>query len=179
MSAARRHLSPATRQHGLARDARAADAHPSQSLTSPDCIATQAEERGLKLSVPPSATGPSGTPHRPASAGPLGPNARANTNPTQPSIRLPGSPASAAGTPSRQQFPAPPLPAAPTGPPPPPPQRTLLDKFADALLGMPYDPNTRYALICANCFTHNGLVPKEQWEGIRKSDSADPRLCED
>ena len=115
--------------------------------------------------------GSGGTPHRPASAGPLGPNARPGSNPNQPSNTLPtGVPASSQNTPASatptRQFPAPPAP--PAGPPPPPPPRTLLDKFADALLGMPYDPNTRYALICANCFTHNGLVPKEQWEAIRK-----------
>jgi hypothetical protein len=47
-------------------------------------------------------------------------------------------------------------------------QRQWFDKLADAVLGdepASADPaQTRYALICGNCFSHNGLVKEEQWE---------------
>lgn len=52
--------------------------------------------------------------------------------------------------------------------------RTLIDKLADALLGViPSDDagngvNNKYALICAKCYGHNGLVIKEEFDFIRK-----------
>jgi len=42
--------------------------------------------------------------------------------------------------------------------------RNNLDKFVDYILGD--GPNNRYALICRNCFTHNGLVTPQDL-GIR------------
>lgn len=59
------------------------------------------------------------------------------------------------------------LPPAPSTPV----KRTLIDKLADALLGVAGEeasPNSRYALICAKCFAHNGLVVKEEFDTIRK-----------
>ncbi|KAG8681649.1 hypothetical protein FRC09_017334, partial [Ceratobasidium sp. 395] len=49
-----------------------------------------------------------------------------------------------------------------------PPRRGWMDKFADKLLGD--DDSTvgiaqsRYALICEKCFSHNGLVKESEWE---------------
>ncbi|GAA5907124.1 hypothetical protein JCM5296_003463 [Sporobolomyces johnsonii] len=67
--------------------------------------------------------------------------------------------------------------AFPTFPPPPPPQppltpqpRSLMDKLADALLGVSAEeanPYNKYALICAKCYAHNGLVPKEQFDFVQ------------
>lgn len=41
------------------------------------------------------------------------------------------------------------------------------DKLIDALVG-DAGPETKYALICAHCFAHNGLVLKEEYDIIRK-----------
>jgi hypothetical protein len=41
------------------------------------------------------------------------------------------------------------------------------DRLVDALVG-DAGPETKYALICTHCFTHNGLVLKEEFETIRK-----------
>lgn len=60
------------------------------------------------------------------------------------------------------------LPPAPSTPAP----RTLVDKLADALLGVSAEegtPNSKYALICGECFSHNGLMVKEEWDTIRGS----------
>ncbi|KAG8748580.1 hypothetical protein FRC10_003714 [Ceratobasidium sp. 414] len=52
-----------------------------------------------------------------------------------------------------------------------PPQRGWIDKFADKLLGE--DDSTvgiaqsRYALICEKCFSHNGLVKESEWENTQ------------
>jgi len=52
-----------------------------------------------------------------------------------------------------------------------PPQRSWIDKFADKLLGE--DDSTvgiaqsRYALICEKCFSHNGLVKESEWENTQ------------
>lgn len=61
------------------------------------------------------------------------------------------------------------LPPAPSTPQP----RTLMDKVADALLGVTPEEMTppqfsKYALICGKCFAHNGLVPKDEFDTIRK-----------
>ncbi|SCV71218.1 BQ2448_2806 [Microbotryum intermedium] len=51
-----------------------------------------------------------------------------------------------------------------------PAPRTLLDKLADALIGANQEdvsPHSKYALICANCHSHNGLVVKEEWDTIQ------------
>jgi len=45
-----------------------------------------------------------------------------------------------------------------------------MDKLADALLGVSPEesnPYNKYALICASCFAHNGLVPKDQFDFVR------------
>ncbi|CAE6410477.1 unnamed protein product [Rhizoctonia solani] len=50
----------------------------------------------------------------------------------------------------------------------PPPQRGWLDKVADKVLGEDESPvgiaQSRYALICERCFSHNGLVKESEWE---------------
>ena len=50
-------------------------------------------------------------------------------------------------------------------------RRTWLDKVADMILGTdPYGTTMeeqQYALICRNCFRHNGLVPKQELGEIR------------
>jgi len=52
----------------------------------------------------------------------------------------------------------------------PPPQRHWYDRIVDAVLGEDTEsPHTRFALICRNCFTHNGLVRGAEWEDTRKS----------
>ncbi|CAE6472967.1 unnamed protein product [Rhizoctonia solani] len=49
-----------------------------------------------------------------------------------------------------------------------PPQRGWLDKVADKVLGEDESPigiaQSRYALICERCFSHNGLVKESEWE---------------
>lgn len=50
--------------------------------------------------------------------------------------------------------------------------RTLLDKVADALLGVAPEeanPLNRYALICGQCYAHNGLAKKEEFDFVRES----------
>ncbi|GAA5943848.1 hypothetical protein JCM3775_000211 [Rhodotorula graminis] len=81
---------------------------------------------------------------------------------------------SAPGTPAQLPFPPG---AAPTGafppapfPPASPQPRTLLDKVADALLGVsPEDTNpmNRYALICGQCYAHNGLAKKDEFDFVQ------------
>ncbi|CAE6417779.1 unnamed protein product [Rhizoctonia solani] len=48
------------------------------------------------------------------------------------------------------------------------PQRGWLDKVADKVLGEEMSPlgiaQSRYALICERCFSHNGLVKENDWE---------------
>ncbi|KAK4047697.1 hypothetical protein OIV83_005205 [Microbotryomycetes sp. JL201] len=53
--------------------------------------------------------------------------------------------------------------------PPVPPPRTLMDKVADALIGVNADdePYNKYALICSKCYAHNGLVPRDQYDTIQ------------
>ncbi|QRV76350.1 hypothetical protein RhiJN_04365 [Ceratobasidium sp. AG-Ba] len=52
-----------------------------------------------------------------------------------------------------------------------PPRRGWMDKFADKLLGD--DDSTvgiaqsRYALICEKCYSHNGLVKESEWEDVQ------------
>ncbi|KAF8760876.1 putative integral membrane zinc-ribbon metal-binding protein [Rhizoctonia solani] len=53
-----------------------------------------------------------------------------------------------------------------------PPQRGWLDKVADKVLGEDESPvgiaQSRYALICERCFSHNGLVKESEWETTHK-----------
>jgi endoplasmic reticulum junction formation protein lunapark len=57
----------------------------------------------------------------------------------------------------------------------PSPRRQWYDKLADVLLGDDgleksenFPASSRYALICRNCFTHNGLVKESMWEEARE-----------
>ncbi|CUA77604.1 hypothetical protein RSOLAG22IIIB_02621 [Rhizoctonia solani] len=66
---------------------------------------------------------------------------------------------------------APPMLQVPNSMPPQPvlsPQRGWLDKVADKVLGEDESPlgiaQSRYALICERCFSHNGLVKESDWE---------------
>jgi hypothetical protein len=60
------------------------------------------------------------------------------------------------------------LAVAPSPLPSTPPHKQWYDKLADALLGdddlVASAPSSRYALICENCFAHNGLVKESMWE---------------
>ena len=110
------------------------------------------------------------TPARLASAsGPSTPQQHtrsATTNsPIQAGVPFPSSPA------QQQQLPFPPS-TAPQLPPSLPQSRSVMDKLADALLGVSPEesnPYNKYALICASCFAHNGLVPKDQFDFVRTS----------
>lgn len=49
----------------------------------------------------------------------------------------------------------------------PPPRKQWFDKVADALLGEDTDPsNSKFALICENCFNHNGLVKETEFDDM-------------
>lgn len=48
-----------------------------------------------------------------------------------------------------------------------PAQREWYDKLVDAIVGEE-GPETKYALICNHCSTHNGLVLPQEIETIRK-----------
>jgi hypothetical protein len=49
-------------------------------------------------------------------------------------------------------------------------QRGWVDKLTDAILGEnEQSPNSRYALICSKCFSHNGLALKEELPDVRTS----------
>ncbi|KAK0443975.1 uncharacterized protein EV420DRAFT_1575786 [Desarmillaria tabescens] len=52
--------------------------------------------------------------------------------------------------------------ASPPQPPPGPSRKQWYDKLADAVLGD--DDQARFALICEQCFAHNGLVKESVWE---------------
>lgn len=51
--------------------------------------------------------------------------------------------------------------------PPPRTEPQWYDKIIDALVG-DAGPETKFALICSHCFSHNGLVAKEEFDTIRK-----------
>ncbi|KAL8280644.1 hypothetical protein RQP46_006967 [Phenoliferia psychrophenolica] len=117
-----------------------------------EVIKKNAETRGLPPPTAASAV-------RPRPSGMLSP-------PSTPQ-RPPGSQGpTPAGTPQQGTAAFPLLPPAPSTPAP----RTVFDKLADALLGVAAEdgsPNSKYALICAKCFSHNGLVPKEEFDSIQ------------
>ena len=54
----------------------------------------------------------------------------------------------------------------PPGPPMPRPilprDRSLVDRFMEVLIGD--GPQNRYALICKECFSHNGMALREEFE---------------
>ncbi|BGP47969.1 hypothetical protein JCM10450v2_003838 [Rhodotorula kratochvilovae] len=113
--------------------------------------------------------GTPGTPNTPNTPARPGTPASAET-PQRMLPSAPGTPAQlpfppAAGVPPA--FPAPPLPPAPPATPQP---RSLMDKLADALLGVSPEeanPMNRYALICGQCFAHNGLARKEEFDFVQ------------
>jgi ABC-type phosphate transport system substrate-binding protein len=47
-----------------------------------------------------------------------------------------------------------------------PTPRTWLDKMIDFIVGE--GPSNQYALICSNCFSHNGLISPENYYTHRK-----------
>ncbi|GAA5928204.1 uncharacterized protein JCM15063_003819 [Sporobolomyces koalae] len=52
-----------------------------------------------------------------------------------------------------------------------PQSRSVMDKLADALLGVSPEEanpqNHKYALICQRCYAHNGLVPKDDFDFVQ------------
>lgn len=48
-----------------------------------------------------------------------------------------------------------------------PSSSSWLDKLMDALIGTDEGPHHKYALICENCFTHNGLVMPQDYANAR------------
>lgn len=50
-----------------------------------------------------------------------------------------------------------------------PQQRTVIDRLVDYLVGD--GPANRYALICRQCESHNGMALKEEFEYFGKSDA--------
>ncbi|GAA6027370.1 hypothetical protein JCM8097_007802 [Rhodosporidiobolus ruineniae] len=94
----------------------------------------------------------------------------------------PARPASALGftTPQQQRQPAPQPGSVPPSsfppqqqpqpqPPSTPQPRSFMDKFADALLGVGPEESSpsKYALICGRCYSHNGLVPPDEFDFIQ------------
>lgn len=61
------------------------------------------------------------------------------------------------------------------GPPPGPPmarpvlprERSIMDRMVEYLLGD--GPQNRYALICSECHSHNGMAIKEEFEYLSES----------
>ncbi|KIO26063.1 hypothetical protein M407DRAFT_204019 [Tulasnella calospora MUT 4182] len=50
----------------------------------------------------------------------------------------------------------------------PPPRKQWFDKVADALLGEDNESsNSKFALICENCFNHNGLVKEAEFDDMK------------
>lgn len=53
-----------------------------------------------------------------------------------------------------------------------PPRKQWYDKLADAILGDDEASggaqHSRYALICENCFAHNGLVRDSEYDDMSK-----------
>lgn len=82
----------------------------------------------------------------------------------------------------RSRKPAPPITGMPImGVPSAPPPRGWMDKVADMILGTdPYGASLedqQYALICRNCFRHNGLVPKSELNEIRTCPADPEYVC--
>ncbi|KAK0190310.1 hypothetical protein F5146DRAFT_1043706 [Armillaria mellea] len=69
-----------------------------------------------------------------------------------------GTSSSVLNTPQNQAA----VPLSPPQPPPGPSRKQWYDKLADAVLGD--DDQARFALICEQCFAHNGLVKESAWE---------------
>ncbi|GAA5989579.1 hypothetical protein JCM10908_000539 [Rhodotorula pacifica] len=121
--------------------------------------------------TPTGAAGTPGTPARPAAGSPA--------TPTTPQGQIQGAgapnvPATAPGTPLNPNLAGASAPGAlagfPTMPPPTPHTRSIMDKVADALLGVSPEesnPYNKYALICGKCFSHNGLCPKDEFDFVQ------------
>ncbi|GAA5910783.1 uncharacterized protein JCM6883_000312 [Sporobolomyces salmoneus] len=154
-----------------------------------EALRKNAESRGSAPGTPVKQTGKPGggvaalpssvsTPARLASAsGPSTPQAHVRSATTN-SSASPMNPNSAPLPPSPQaqsQHPSPPNSAPPSQfivhQPSLPQSRSVMDKLADALLGVspeesnPY--NHKYALICQACYAHNGLIPKEEFDYVQ------------
>ncbi|GAA5980566.1 hypothetical protein JCM11641_006683 [Rhodosporidiobolus odoratus] len=120
---------------------------------------------------------PGSAPDTPAKQQPANPTAAKPGIPYPSGPGTPARPASMVGFPTPQQqqhlvqqlgqqiFPAPAVPQ----PPPTPQSRGVMDKFADALLGVSAEEAqpSKYALICGKCYSHNGLVPPAEFEYIQ------------
>lgn len=94
--------------------------------------------------------------------------------PSREAMRHSWHPESLTSRDERPAQPAPPITGMPImGVPSAPPPRGWMDKLADMVLGTdPYGASLedqQYALICRNCFRHNGLVPKSEVHEIRTS----------
>jgi len=50
-------------------------------------------------------------------------------------------------------------------------QKQWYDKVFDAIIGPVESANSKYALICTRCFTHNGLVLPDEYATTRKRES--------
>ena len=82
-------------------------------------------------------------------------------------IRAPQAPNAPGTQPQPRVLPSTPTPAAPA-------KRQWYDRLADVVLGEDEygSPKgspaaTRFALICQNCFAHNGLVREAEWQTTR------------
>jgi len=49
-----------------------------------------------------------------------------------------------------------------------PTNRTWLDRLLDMIAGEEAGPSNRFALICENCYAHNGLAIPEEFETLSK-----------
>ncbi|EJU02509.1 hypothetical protein DACRYDRAFT_116185 [Dacryopinax primogenitus] len=109
------------------------------------------------------------------SARPVQPSALRQRGPSpivgsQPSTPLRHDDPPATGNPSGMVIPRPLPPYFQPSPASLPPQtRKWYDTLADALLGPDEQVASRekYALICARCFTHNGLITPSEWEDVQ------------
>ncbi|GAA6010711.1 hypothetical protein JCM11491_002909 [Sporobolomyces phaffii] len=130
---------------------------------------TPVKQTGKQGTLPSSAS----TPARLATAsGPSTPQAQGPAHVRSATTNSP-SPAgiNAVPFPSSPQQQQPFSPVAPQFPPSLPQSRSVMDKLADALLGVspeeanPY--NNKYALICSKCYAHNGLAMKDEFDFIQ------------
>ncbi|POY74800.1 hypothetical protein BMF94_2073 [Rhodotorula taiwanensis] len=123
---------------------------------------------GVATPATPGRPGVSGTPSTPQNQlrTPGGPNAATPMNPMTPAGPSAGPVAGA--TPATAGMV--PFPGMGMVPPPTPHTRSIMDKVADALLGVSPEesnPFNKYALICAKCFSHNGLCPKDDFDFVQ------------
>ncbi|BGP24437.1 hypothetical protein Rt10032_c03g1444 [Rhodotorula toruloides] len=137
---------------------------PGGAGSTPSTPAKQTAKPGTKA-TPQEAPFP-GSPATPARPGvPSGFATPQRQHPGQPgSSATPAMAAAAAQAQAQGQMAFPPM------PPPTPHTRSLMDKVADALLGVSPEetnPFNKYALICARCHSHNGLCPKDEFDFVQ------------